>query len=373
MIELGVYPDLESPNVDGPFHPSNLSVIQERMSRRRDSLPLISKDESFEKFLLKSSGNLNHTEVMIFICPLLLLRADIRDELNIAFTNMEKLSDDLKRLQPNSYHGATPSDVEPSVRATLSRYIEPSKNTSLPCLPNFFFEWSGQSENSSKITNQALYDGAIGERAMLKTLLFANNRNDPCSYNAAHTMAATYHSATSNLSLYCTHAVLSNEGSVKYRQTYLAGYTLRDGMQQWIDGTTALSNLREWAKEERDKALVKANVKMVLLEPASSREEPRIETKTKDEEKIEVKREAEARGDRGVVDEMKVERETEVKIEAGVKREDEVNEEAEEMDNLQNLSVSNKRERDRPRGSTERPRRGRKRVGGQGQVKLGGQ
>ncbi|KAG8527277.1 uncharacterized protein KY384_008021 [Bacidia gigantensis] len=263
MIDAGVYPAFSNLHKDGPVHPTNLSSIQERLEQPRRSLsPSRFTDADFLEFQVKDHEAQSHVIILKNILPLILGSSNVPEASEILFTNIKSVpADNFTQLKPDIYDGVDPSNLDANIRNILSRYIEPSKNSSCPCLPNAYIEVKGKNQSPQIGQYQALHDGLIGERAMLKIIQYANNDESP--NNAAHTIAAIYHAGDALLTLYTMHAIQRNEHGeqerIGYRQTQLTGFKMDSRQDQWIAGATTLRNAREWAREQHENAVTKAH------------------------------------------------------------------------------------------------------------------
>ena len=161
--------------------------------------------------------------------------------------------------------GSRPEQLNKHVRQELSEYLEPSTMKTAPILPNCFTEGKGPEANTSVGRRQACYDGALGERGMLRFEAYANGGK--AQYRIAHTITSTYHSDTGDLTIYSTHATQSSDSQhpIEYHMRQLNGWKLTGNADHFRQGVGALRNARDWAKEKRDEVIAAAN--RVALDP----------------------------------------------------------------------------------------------------------
>ena len=269
LIDHGIYPD-GYPDASNVQEPQNLEEIQARLSKPRASLsPSRFTREAFLDFKTKNNGALTETTLMNNAFQIVAGSATFPSERNLTFGNLEDLTDDsITKAQPDLYDGSRPAEINANIRTVLGHYIVPSTNTFAPCLPNFFVEAKGPTGDASICDNQALYDGALGARAMHELRAYVDPET---AYDGnAYTITSTYDPGL--LSIYANHPSPSKdpEISTEYRMTLLASFPMKtqDGFRQ---GACALRNARDWAKEKREELIAAANGKVLNAEyPGSS-------------------------------------------------------------------------------------------------------
>ncbi|KAL8937922.1 MAG: hypothetical protein Q9211_003440 [Gyalolechia sp. 1 TL-2023] len=189
------------------------------------------------------------------------------------------------------YDGSNPSDLNQEIRRLLSRYIEPSTDTSRPLLPNYFTEGKGQSGSTHVCELQALHDGGLGARGIEAI----RNYIDPQTvYDGnAYTITSTYH-PTGLLTLYTMHAVEA-KGQVypaEFRMIQVRSFAMTDSPATFREGATWLRNARDLMKEYRDQHIAAANSKVQTTASSGlpsfgtlrSDEPPRLESETSADE-----------------------------------------------------------------------------------------
>ncbi|EDN05713.1 predicted protein [Histoplasma mississippiense (nom. inval.)] len=154
------------------------------------------------------------------------------------------------------YDGAHTAQLDHRVRSELNSYIVPSTQHNAPILPNFFAEAKGPDGSTAVAKRQALYDGSLGARAMLRLQAYGKE----LAYDGnAYVVTSTYHDG--NLKLYTTHPTTSNDAGrdTDYHMTQLRSFALTDTAESFLQGASAFRNARDWAKEQRDYGIANAN------------------------------------------------------------------------------------------------------------------
>ncbi|KKZ68681.1 hypothetical protein EMCG_05716 [[Emmonsia] crescens] len=141
----------------------------------------------------------------------------------------------LAKAKPDHFYGARPEQLNHQICEKLSDQIIPSTQNDLPITPNFFLEAKGP-------------DGSLA----------SYQHDEPVFDNNAYTVTSTYHG--SQLKLYTTHptAPRDSDDRPEYIMTQLKGYSMTDH-ETFLKGASAYRNARDWAKEQRDKAIQRAN------------------------------------------------------------------------------------------------------------------
>ncbi|KAF2764469.1 hypothetical protein EJ03DRAFT_331816 [Teratosphaeria nubilosa] len=172
---------------------------------------------------------------------------------------MSKFHEDLTAPKPDRYYGTDPSQINPWVRQELGQYITPPTHTTRPAVPNNFFVGKGNSARADVARWQAMYDAAVGARAMhhLQNYGQANVEYD----SKAYTIATSYHPGTTTLQMYATHPgpPTSEGGNVQYYITQIRAFTLNNSADDLRSGARAYRNGREWAQQQRETFVNNAN------------------------------------------------------------------------------------------------------------------
>jgi uncharacterized protein YdaT len=262
LIDGGVYPDgYEYPDGRIPAQPANWEEIHQRLAEPRASLsPSRFTDEDFRKF--KRADALASKEKQVTTSVIPIIEGDIGDAKcvsgGIPFTNLDQLTDGtLVPGNPDIYYGARPEQLYRQIRDELSGYIVPSTQDDLPILPNFFLAAKGPDGSAAVAKRQACYDGALGARGMDSLLSYGlENRGQD---NNAYTFTSIYHDGT--LKMYTSHRVRSAiPGSRPEGVTHQFNtWGMTGNVETFRQGATHYRNGKAWAKEQRDKAIERAN------------------------------------------------------------------------------------------------------------------
>lgn len=129
-------------------------------------------------------------------------------------------------------------------------------------LPNFFTEAKGPEGSPVVCERQAFYVGVLGARGMHRLRTFAT---EDIYDNNAYTITSTYCSPGGILRIYATRPIPSadpTERACDYHTTQLGGWALIGSRKQFCEGVGAFRNARDWASEQRDKAIAAANARL---------------------------------------------------------------------------------------------------------------
>ena len=267
LVDHGVYPEGYG-GLKNLKEPDNSEEIQARLRMPRASLsPSRFSRNEFWDFKEKNQDALTENSIMSKAFSIITGTPDIASQENLVFGNLQDLTDgSLAKAKPDLYDGARPADLNEQVRASLGAYVVPSKNTTAPCVPNFFAEGKGPNGSSAVAKLQVLYDGALGARGIheLRSYIHGETLFD----NNAYTISSTYHGDTGDLTIYSTHPTPSDNPRkpIEYRMTQLDGWKMTRGPDTFRQGATALRNVREWAQEKRKELIAAANSKALNVE-----------------------------------------------------------------------------------------------------------
>lgn len=166
---------------------------------------------------------------------------------------------DLTAAKPDLYYGARPEAIKRQIRNDLSRQIIPSKQDHLPAAPNFFLKAQGPDGSAAVVGRQVCYDGALGVRGMQS--LQSYGQSEPVYDNNASTISSIYLGGSGLLLLYANHAAQPGGPGTRpeYYINQLGGYAMTHSPDTFRQGVAAYRNLRDWAKEQRDEAITRAN------------------------------------------------------------------------------------------------------------------
>jgi hypothetical protein len=262
LIDGGVYPHAyEYPDGRIPAKPNNWEEINQRLAQPRPSLsPSKFSGEAHEKFIRADAHAFKEKQITTSVIPI--IEGEIRDAKCVSggllFTNLDHLTDGtLAPGNPDIYYGARPEQLNRRVRNELSGHIIPSTQDDLPIAPNFFLAAKGPDGSAAVAKRQACYDGALGARGMhsLQSYGQENSSHD----NNAYTISTIYHDGT--LKMYTSYPTQpTNPGSPpEYHMHQLRSFAMADTAETFRQGATSYRNARDWAKEQRDEAIRRAN------------------------------------------------------------------------------------------------------------------
>ena len=190
------------------------------------------------------------------------------------FNNLKPLASGISNTKPDYYNGSRPTDLNSRVRSDLGSYIIPCTDTSRPLLPNFFMEAKGPDGKASQMKLQITQSLACGARGMHKMQSY--KQKDPTYDGNAYALGATYHSGTGTLQMYAMHPTepAPPGGDPQYHTTQIRGFQMNDTADTFRQGAAAFRNARDWAKEQRDEFIARANERADEEEETSSTDEP---------------------------------------------------------------------------------------------------
>ena len=261
MIDNGVYPDGYSP-VEGTRapKPNNVKEMREMLSRPRPSLsPSLFSENAFEEFQDSNRRAKSELAATANVIPYITGSKDKQFETagDIKFNNLAKFDPNITVLQPDGYDGAKPALVDLRVRTDLDEHITPSTSKHLPIAPNFLREDKSAKGRADVAQNQAMHDGAVGARGILR---LQNYGNSTMVFDGnAYTVSSTY--LDGQLKMYATHPgpAANDAGEPQYYMTQLDTYALTGNMNGFRSGVSAYRNAREWAQQQRDDLIASAN------------------------------------------------------------------------------------------------------------------
>ncbi|KAI4096025.1 MAG: hypothetical protein LQ344_001259 [Seirophora lacunosa] len=242
--------------------PENSAAIQTRLARRRDSLSSSRfPDVDFKEFRKANKDAASEDGVKMNAFRTIAGTAAIPHQGDKLFNNLVDFpGGEITVAKPDWYDGSDPTELRKELRKTLSGYIEPSTNDSLPMLPNFFTEVKGPDGSLRVVLSQALQDASLGARGILAIRGYI----DPSTQydNNAYTIAATY-LPNGLLTVYAMHPVPVTGQSypVEYRMMQLRSFAMLDRPETFREGASFLRNARDLAKEFRDRHIAMANNK----------------------------------------------------------------------------------------------------------------
>ena len=283
LIDHGVYPDeYEYPDGRIPLEPDNWDELQSRLAQNRPSLsPSQFSEGKFRKFKRANIHAAKEKQITDSVVPI--IEGDVGDTKCIAggipFTNLDHLTDGMIAPgNPDRYYGARPEQLDRQVRKELNHRIVPSTQQDLPVAPNFFLAVKGPNGTAAVAGNQATYDGALGARAMHSLHSYA--QGEPI-YNNAYTISSVYNDG--QLKMYTSHPAQPGPGGgPEYFTTQLNSWSITGNSRTFREGAAAYRNARDWAKEQRDQAIERANGRVKEGANVAQQSVPPIDTSGSD-------------------------------------------------------------------------------------------
>jgi hypothetical protein len=254
-----------------PAKPENWKAVNQILALPRPSLsPSRFTDEDYENFVQADADASKEKQVSETVIPI--IEGKIRDAKcrsgGVPFSNLDPLTDGtLKPGNPDIYYGARPEQLSRKVRDELGGQIIPSTQHDLPIAPNFFLAVKGPDGSASVAKRQACYDGALGARGM--DTLQSYGQREPV-YNNASTITSIYHNG--HMQIYTSHIAIPStpEGRPEYNMHQLKGWSMTGDPETFRQGARAYRNARDWAEQQRDEAIVRANEKANSVGAAAS-------------------------------------------------------------------------------------------------------
>lgn len=257
---------------------------------RRELSRRVFTDNHFAKYDYRSFKAVDKDKILTSVIPIIIGKpTTIPHGERIAFKNLQDLTDgSLAKAKPDFYDGSDPSEIDQRIREKIGTYVLPVKidddgNDEIiagssaeatpqrtPCLPNLFIEVIGAKGDIAVGCRLAFYHGLLGARGIheLRSLIEPGNVLD----NRAYTITSVYHNHRqgSSLRLYTVHPICLREPSgnplhkterIGYRICLLGRWELLDGREYLIAGSRALRNARDFAADQRERLIEKANMR----------------------------------------------------------------------------------------------------------------
>ena len=190
----------------------------------------------------------------------------------VPFNNLEDLTDrPLTQGKPDVYYGARPEQLDRGVRDALSRHIIPSTQDDLPIVPNFLLEVKGPDGSAAVARRQACYDGALGARGMRE--LQAYGQNAPAYDKNGYIVTSIYHNG--QLQMYTSHISPPHTagGRPETYMNQINTYGMTGSANAFRAGAAAYRNTRDFAKTERDRAILQANERLAQPQAGTAADE----------------------------------------------------------------------------------------------------
>ncbi|KAL9615674.1 MAG: hypothetical protein Q9160_009344 [Pyrenula sp. 1 TL-2023] len=266
LIDYGVFPAFYTyPDGRKPSKPKNLGEIKERLKQHRPSLSSSQfTDEEFEKFQ-EAGGNVKkEDQVLQLLIPIIEGKSRATNHVcgKIKFGNLKSLVDSTEPYtfvpgNPDLYDGARSEQLNRRIREILKKTIIPTTQDDLPIAPNFFLHVKGRDGTEAVAIRQAVYDGALGERGQLS--LRSYGQKEIHFDDNAHTIVSVFLHST--LAMYTIYTARTEDSSSRqeYYMHFIGSWAMNGDIQSFRNGAAAFRNLRDWAKEQRDEAIILAN------------------------------------------------------------------------------------------------------------------
>ena len=270
-LDHGIYaPDYG--NLDGEaIRPSNFGDIQRAIVAPRTCTPTEQDFQRFQKMVQRS------TEAKAGNILINILRNGLESsvpyEQGAQFSNLTPLiapvEDDpgLVEPKPDYYEGSSPTSINTKVLKDLAKTIIPTQHDDYPVLPNYLLEFKSIDGSRRVCYCQAMYDGALGARAMQSMLSYGKLQNT--TDDTARVLTATFDGAI--VAMYAHHVRTSSSDPTKleYYTTCLQIWCITWNYTQFKEAINALRNGQELAAKWREEAIRGASL---MLEGSGSGE-----------------------------------------------------------------------------------------------------
>ncbi|KAI9899448.1 hypothetical protein N3K66_005909 [Trichothecium roseum] len=266
------------------LEPDNLAELREALKKRRPSVSSSLTAKDYHAFVKSNDSVLTEQAVALRVMPKILGpdAAGYHCAEDLAMDGLARVVQGTPVPRPDYFDGVPYADVDPRIIAELKGSIVPMTHVDsikCPLAPNFFLEIKGPKGGDPVILRrQICHYGSFGIRAMhaLETVgrgqpAAADDDDDDGRATIPHVFTATYYSETAHLVIYChymsapTTAATSAEdgvvgqGNPAYHMKLLKQYHLSDDFETFVQGVTALRNVRSMAKDVRDRLVEAAN------------------------------------------------------------------------------------------------------------------
>lgn len=243
-----------------PPEPSNMDAILEALGRPRASLSTSTiSTTDFHEFREMNVHATNQKEVITSVIPM--IEGNTADRKCIAggipLTNLDHLTNGtLVAGHPDLFYGARPEQLDSEIRIQLHGQVIPSTQHDLPITPNFFLQVKGPGGGMDVGIQQACYNGALGARAMHS--LQSYGQSTPIYNNNAYTLTAIY--CYGMLRMFTVHPLPpESDHPPGFVMTHINSWCMIGNRESFLQGATALRNGLDWAKQQRDKVIARAN------------------------------------------------------------------------------------------------------------------
>lgn len=230
------------------------------MVPRRSMSPSRATEDDFQKFQAADAAAFKEKQVSESVIPLIdgtIRNAQCRSG-GVVFRNLDPLTDGtIKPGNPDIYEGARPEQLARSVRNELGGMIVPTTQEELPICPNFFVAAKGPDGSLAVAMRQACYDGTLGARGIHSLQTHGQIWMGPD--NSAHTITSIYHGGQLKMYTISRSGLPDTEDHPEYYMHQLNAWSLTGNIEAYRQGITAFRNARDWAEEQRNKAIASAN------------------------------------------------------------------------------------------------------------------
>ncbi|KAF2013444.1 hypothetical protein BU24DRAFT_394246 [Aaosphaeria arxii CBS 175.79] len=262
LIYNGIYPfGYTHPNDASPTMPSDSDEICRMIDKPRPSISHSTfGNEAYARFWQVDAKASKEKHISELVLPF--IEGDIPGTRcrsgGIPFTNLDPLTDGtLKPGNPDVYYGACPELLSRTIRDKLSGKIVPSTQEDLPMVPNLFLAVKGPDGSLDVANRQACYDGALGARGMHS--LQSYGQSEPIYDGRVSAITCTYQQGTLRIFTIHINPPRTVGGQPEYYMNLVRGYLLNTSAETFRQGLQAFLNARDWAKEQRDQAIMNAN------------------------------------------------------------------------------------------------------------------
>lgn len=207
----------------------------------------------------------------------------------VMLTNLHPLlPENLVPGNPDRIYGARPEKLDQSVRCELEHLLLPTRARDLLC-PNFVVHVKGPAGDPKTAKLQAVYDGALAARGVEALWAFdGEGAGDDHQAGTSNARTITCTLTDGVLRMYAVH-ICSRAGSptlsqlrqmhqqspsslkgIEYVTSLISSWLVRDRPDEFVRGATAFRNGLEWARQQRDEAIVRANRRAEAIREAGA-------------------------------------------------------------------------------------------------------
>ncbi len=241
--------------------PANMDEIVQSLANPRASLsPSKVSQSTFKEFQRANSRVGSDRSVLGAIMPDIRgVNTSILGSGGLPFTNLDSMTAGCNVIpQPDLYDGSHLMSISKPIRDTLEHKIVPNYDL-YSAVPNLFVEAKGCQRGFLVAKRQACLDGAVGARAMHALQNYGETAG-PVYDGNAYSFSFIYYAGSGCLLLYAHHPVPMAAGKgPEYHMTQIDSWAMTGNVDSFRKGATAFRNLREMAKEYRERFIEAAN------------------------------------------------------------------------------------------------------------------